>query len=182
MTHAYIVDSVKQITATTLLLSLRQQESERLFSFQPGQYASISFLKGRRPTPARCFSIISPPTSQRTLQFGIRTKGRFTRAASRLRPGDKVKVGGPFGGFVLDLSASSDAVLLAGGIGVTPFISMARYATSVGAAQNLTLVYSCQSQDDIPFLGGLMALEARNPNFHVEYVIGTGTVERLPVA
>ncbi|MEP7204578.1 MAG: FAD-dependent oxidoreductase [Candidatus Saccharibacteria bacterium] len=180
MTHAYIVESVKQITATTLLLSLRQQEGERLFSFQPGQYASISFLKGKRPTPARCFSIMSSPTSQQTLQFGIRTKGRFTKAAARLMPGDSVTVSGPFGGFVLDLSANNDSVLLAGGIGVTPFISMARFATNVGTSNRLTLVYSCQTQYDIPFLGELLALEAHNPNFHVEYVIGTGTVERLP--
>ncbi len=125
---------------------------------------------------------MSSPTSQRTLQFGIRTKGRFTKAVSRLKPGDEVKVGGPFGGFVLDLSENNDAVLLAGGIGITPFMSMARYATSVGASNKLTLVYSCQTQDDIPFLGALLILEARNPNFHVEYVINTGTTERLPVA
>ena len=177
--HKYIVDSVERITPSTLLLNLRMPEGERALSFRPGQYAAISFYKIHRPTPARCFSIVSSPTDQNILQFSMRSKGHFTRAIASLRKDDVVKVRGPYGGFVLDLAGTGDAVLLAGGIGITPFMSMVHYANSVKAASKLTLIYSCQNQEDIPFLKDLVLSEQQNPNFKVIFVIGEGPVDKL---
>ncbi len=177
--HKYIVDSAEQITATTLLLSLKEQDGQRLFSFQPGQYAAVSFYHQHRPTPARCFSIVSSPTEQRTLKFSMRTKGRFTKAAANLQPGSIVNVRGPYGGFVLDLARGEDVVFLAGGIGITPFMSMVTYASSVRASTKITLIYSCQTQDDIPFLTELSNLTRQNSNLKVVYVVGSGSVDKL---
>lgn len=177
--HKYIVDTAEQITATTLLLSLKEQEGQRLFSFQPGQYAAVSFYHKNRPTPARCFSIVSSPTEQRTLQFGMRTKGRFTKAVANLQPGNIVNVRGPYGGFVLDSERDNDVVFLAGGIGITPFMSMVSHASNVHATTKITLIYSCQTQDDIPFLAELSNLSRQNPNFKVVFAVGSGSIDKL---
>jgi ferredoxin-NADP reductase len=177
--YKYVVDNVTNITVSTLLVSLKQQEGERLLSFQPGQYAAISAYRGIRPTPARCFSIVNSPTQQGQLQFSMRVKGSFTRAIAGLKAGDMVDVRGPFGGFVLDLATEEKMVFMAGGIGITPFMSMASYANDVKSPKSITLFYSCQSQDDIPFFDDLKRLQQENHNFKVVYVIGTGAVDKL---
>lgn len=177
--HKYIVDTAEQITATTLLLSLKEQEGQRLFSFQPGQYAAVSFYHKNRPTPARCFSIVSSPTEQRTLQFGMRTRGRFTKAVANLQPGNIVNVRGPYGGFVLNPECDDDVVFLAGGIGITPFMSMVSHASNVHATTKITLIYSCQTQDDIPFLAELSDLSRQNPNLKVVFAVGSGSIDKL---
>ena len=175
----YSVISSQSLTPTTLLLTLKKTDFNRPFSFQPGQYAAISFYRKHRPTAARCFSIVSSPTDQEILQFSMRTKGRFTGALKDLKQGDTVKVRGPFGGFVIESAHEPNVVLLAGGIGITPFMSMIRYATATQSASQIILVFSCAAQDDVPFLDELQALERQNRNFKVFFVIGNGPIDRL---
>lgn len=109
----------------------------------------------------------------------MRTKGRFTRALSQLTPKDIVKVRGPFGGFVFDADRDTNTVMFAGGIGITPLISMIRYAHTLKLPNKITLYFSCANQDDIPFLEELRTIERNNPNFHAVYVIGEGPTEKL---
>ncbi len=146
---------------------------------QPGQYAAIVLNDLSRPTPARCFSIISSPSQQQILQFSMRVNGLFTSALQRLQPGDEVLVRGPFGGFVFNENIHKDVVMLAGGIGVAPFMSMVRYASHLGLKNKINLVYSCRTQNDIPFFEELLELEKTNPYLKVNYVISDGPVDRL---
>jgi len=173
------VVSNEALTPSTSLLTLRLGDDERPFAFVPGQYAAINFYQGARPSAARCFSIVSSPTEAGLLQFSIRNGGHYTGALSRIMPGDDVAVRGPFGGFVFDQARDSEAVFLAGGIGITPFISMIRYLTKIEASNTVTLVYSCRNQDDIPFVDELKRLSSVNPNFRVVFVIGQGATDRL---
>ncbi len=179
--HTYIVEDSKKITPSTLLLSLRKDEAERPLAFQPGQYAAISFQKRGRASVTRCFSIVSSPTDQHILQFSMRIHGRFTTALSNLQKGDTVDVTGPFGGFVFDVSNDKKAVFMAGGIGITPFMSILRYLSTLQAANEVTLLYSCATQDDIPFKDELLTLEKNHPNIKVIFVIGKGPVDKLPL-
>ncbi|PIZ62717.1 hypothetical protein COY17_01910 [Candidatus Saccharibacteria bacterium CG_4_10_14_0_2_um_filter_52_9] len=177
--HTYSVTNNQQLTPTTLLVTLKNTEPSRPFDFQPGQYAAISFFRRRRPTAARCFSIVSSPTNPDILQFSMRTKGRFTRALAGAQPGDVVKVRGPFGGFVFDPASEPEVVLLAGGIGITPFMSMIRYAAATRLANRVTLLFSCASQDDVPFGDELRELERQNSNFRAVFVISQEPVDKL---
>lgn len=178
--HKYRVSRNEHLTANTLLLTLtRNQNGSTPFSFQPGQYAAISFKRHKRPTAARCFSIVSSPTDQSTLQFSMRTAGRYTKALASLREGDEVKVRGPFGGFVFDDARDKDIVMLAGGIGITPFMSMVRYATATGRTNSILLLFSNRNQDDVPFAAELKLLQQRNPHFKVVFVIGEGPTDKF---
>lgn len=177
--HKYVVSNNRLITPSTLLLSLKKDPASKPFSFQPGQYAAISFKRHGRPTPARCFSIVSSPTDQDILQFSMRTKGHFTKALASVVEGDEVIVRGAFGGFVFDATRDTEAVLLAGGIGITPFMSMIQYATATHLPNDLTLVFSCQTQDDVPFAEELKVLEKSNPHFKTVFVIGEGQTDKF---
>lgn len=177
--YKYHVIGNQKLTPTTLLLTLEQDPFENAFSFQPGQYAAISFKNHGRPTPVRCFSMASSPTDQKVLQFSIRTKGRFTNALMGTNIGDEVNVRGPFGGFVFDTEKDKDLVFIAGGIGVAPLISMIHYATNMKLSNDITLIYSCSNQDDIPFIEQLKSLVQDNPRLNVVFVISKGPIDKL---
>lgn len=173
--HNYTVIKNQQLTPSTILVTLRRDSDSHLFAFQAGQYAALSLTTKRgRPTPARCFSIVSSPTEPDVLQFSTRPRGHFTKAMSRLTDGRPVRVMGPFGHFVLDTERDDQLVFIAGGIGITPFISMIRFATVTSKSQKITLIYSNQSQTDVPFAEELQQLEKQNPNLTVIFVIGSG--------
>ena len=176
----YHVMENKLISPTIRLLSLTFNDDFKApMSYSPGQYASISLHDELRPTTNRCFSIVSSPTDGNILRFGIRVQGKYTHALERLGHGDKVVVRGPFGNFIFNEQVHHHVTMLAGGIGVAPFISMIRYATDVGAQSAIRLIYSCRSQDDIPFVDELRFLEAHNRHVNVTYVVEKGPVDKL---
>ncbi len=174
--HSFLVEDNQKLNDNTLLLTLKREPSERPISFQPGQYAAISFYHGKKQSPARCFSIVSSPTEQNRLQFSTRINGKFTRALSRLEPEDVVNVYGPFGGFVFDLTQDKNVVFIAGGIGITPFMSMMRYAHTLKADNNVNLFYSSAVETGIPFKDELVNIEKDLPNLKTRFVISNGDI------
>ena len=175
----FVVKNNQLITPSTMLLTLQLKDGETPLRYRAGQYASISFKKGQRLSPERCFSIVSSPSDPSVVQFSMRVKGRFTRALRQLESGDSMKVRGPFGAFVLHEFYGDNVVLLAGGIGVTPFMSMIRQATTDQSPRRITLVYSNQSQDDVPFAKELAEHMQKNPNLKVVFVISSGETSRF---
>lgn len=122
---------------------------------------------------------MNSPTDQNLIQCSIRTKGKFTNAIADITKGEEVNVRGSFGGFVFDEERDKDTVLIAGGIGVAPFMGMIQFATARKLHNKMTLIYSCSSQDDIPFFEQLTVLEKRNSNFKIVFVISRGPTDKL---
>lgn len=180
MYYKYKVTDNKLVTTTvrSLLLELDPNSSRPLL-YQPGQYAAITLNDKSTPSVARCFSISSSPSQQRQLEFSIRIGGQFTSALERLQKGDEVLVRGPFGNFILNEGSHLDVVMLAGGIGIAPFLSMIRYATFLSLKNKINLIYSCRSQDDIAFYDELVSLSSKNPNLKITYVISKGPTDKL---
>jgi ferredoxin-NADP reductase len=86
-----------------------------------------------------------------------------------LRPGDEVIVFGPIGDFVLN--ETRPAILIAGGIGITPLIGMAEYAADQVLPIPIRLAYSNPSENEIAYRVELGALEKQNPGFRVRYTL-----------
>ena len=178
--YDYTVERAEFLTPTVFGLRLVSAGGGKLLSFQPGQYAAISFVHRRRPTVVRCFSIASSPTEQNVLEFGIRVGGKFTKALTTIQPGTRVRVRGPFGNFVLDSMRHSRVVMLAGGIGITPFMSMLRFAAITGLTNDLKLVYSIRSATDAAYLDDLRHIQAQNSHVQVHFAVGEGATDTLP--
>ena len=155
------------LSSDVFLLTLKAQRSQDALMHTPGQYAAISFKVNGRPTPARCFSIVSAPNNQGILQFAIKLSGDFTHTAAGLQAGAEVMVQGPFGEFVVDRQYDRNIVMLAGGIGITPFISMIRHSATSRSPIPITLLYSCQSQKNIPFFDELVEIASTNKHINV---------------
>ena len=176
--YQYVVGKNELTSRSVILLTLTPASNADIFAYRAGQYVTVGWQHGAQPTPVRCFSLVSSPTQRDFVQLAMRVQGDFTAAAATLKVGAKLKLRGPFGDFTLRPDAGSQ-VMVAGGIGITPMISMIRYATDSGLGQPLTLLYSCRTQDDVSFLPELDELSGRNPLLTVVYAITSGSVDKL---
>lgn len=89
----------------------------------------------------------------------------FKRVLSSLPLGSELAVRGPFGNLVLPKDAAPPVAFLAGGIGITPFRSMAAHAAHAKLPHRLYLFYSNRRPEDAAFLEELRALQRDNPNY-----------------
>jgi len=167
---SYLVSSIEPTSGDAVVLSLAPAAGQTPLRFEAGQYAAISWFRAGRRTPERCFSIIAAPDGSGRLQFAIRVSGAFTRGVSRLRAGDRVMVRGPFGQFKLSgrVAPHTPVVMLAGGIGITPFVSLLRAAQLQGmqpggAGRRLSLIWSVRRQADAPLAGEINRLTTALP-------------------
>lgn len=178
-TRRYTVSNNILRTPTVRSVTLVPTAGTRPLLFEPGQYVAVSLHDRLRPTPTRCFSVASSPSNRASLEISVRVGGAYTHALERLTPGDAVVLRGPYGSFIFNEHLHPHLVFFAGGIGITPFMSMIRYATELKLPNTIHLIYSCRNQDDIPFLKDILALSANNPNFRATFVIGEGDTARL---
>jgi ferredoxin-NADP reductase len=159
------VVSSRQLTPTTHAIQVEKPES---FVFEPTQFTFLQLLT-EAGLDARPMSLATSPTRPH-LEYAVRLSGSpFKRAFAALRPGDEVAVFGPIGDFVLH--ETRPAVLIAGGIGVTPLKGMAEYAADRALPIAIRLVYSNRSEDEIVYRDGLAALEKQNARFRVLHTL-----------
>ena len=144
------------------------------FQYVSGQYAGIT-LDAAQPDEkgnVRAFSLASSPTEKGKLIVAARQrKSTFKQAFFELKEGDTVKVSGPFGRLALHENYHREAVMLCGGIGITPLRSMLVYATDEKLPLKITLFYSNRTPEEIAFKSELYELQRRNKNLNVVYMI-----------
>lgn len=134
------------------------------FEFRAGQALEV-ILPGAAEGDAgrHAFSIVSAP-HEGELVFATRMRdSAFKRALAVLPLGASLGIDGPFGSLTLHKKAERAGVLIAGGIGITPFMSMLRHAVEQRSAQTLVLLYSNRRPEDAAFLTELQALARRHP-------------------
>jgi len=155
-------------TATTRAIRVRKPEG---FQFRPTQFTFLGLMTAEGPD-WRPMSLATSPTREH-LEYGVRTSlSPFKRAFEHLAPGDPVWVRGPFGEFVLD--GDHPAVLVAGGIGITPLKGMAEYAADAKLTIPVRLLYSNRTEREIAYRGELDELARMNPRFRVLYTLTRG--------
>ena len=140
------------------------------FSFKPGQAIDVVLVAppgGDAQSARHAFSIVSAPFEAH-LTFATRMRdSAFKRALKLLANGSPIQLDGPFGSLTLHNNRARPAVLIAGGIGITPFMSILRQAAQDQLPQRIVLLYSNRRPEDTAFLAELQALEQQNQNFRL---------------
>ncbi len=140
--------------------------------YKPGQFAffpldNVKDAKG----PVRHFSLASSPTED---ELVISTRIRDTpykQALSLLAPGAQVEISKPQGNFTLHEDHDKPAVLLSGGIGVTPFRSMIKYATDKQMRTRIVMFDSNRNEQNILYKNEFDRWARENKNLKVVYTI-----------
>lgn len=161
------VIEAKQETLTTKTVTLAIGGIH--FQYVPGQYIKMQLNNVDNALP---FSLASSPTDSGKLIIATYTSGsEFKRAFQLLKPGDKVKVSGPYGTFILHEDYTRPALFICGGIGITPFRSMLKYATDKRLPLKITLLYSNNIPEEILFKAELDEMQRQNKNIKIVYTI-----------
>ena len=128
---------------------------------KPGQFAFVE-IQGKGWAEPHPFTISSAPGEDR-LRFTMKVLGDWTRKVrEELKPGGTVQVRGPYGRFDM-ANAGNKQIWLAGGIGLTPFLSAIR-AMEPGDSRQIHLVYAAREKNDAIFLEELEARAAELGN------------------
>jgi ferredoxin-NADP reductase len=145
-----------------------QFERPKHFHFKPGQYVYLTIPDLEDGVASRithAFSIASSSLSQDLLVTTRMRNTRFKRTLAVLPIGSAARILGPMGSFHLHGNTTRPAVLLTGGIGVAPFLSILSYAAQEKLSQPLFLFYANRQLKDAAFIDDLWQLERDNPRF-----------------
>jgi ferredoxin-NADP reductase len=170
--HKYYIKSVRQPTNDLLIVELADRRGRPVFEFTPGQYVMIRYRnKQGKMEQKHTFSIASSPTEKHIIRLGIRIIGPFTQGLLGLEVGDEILVHGPFGDFTFNEDKYLDLVMIAGGIGITPFYSTLKYAADHGLPNKLSLIYSARTIQGTAFFNEIRQLEMDNHNLRAMFSV-----------
>jgi len=143
-------------------------EKPARWKFKAGQAIDVTLINPPETDAkgnTRAFSIATAPHEE-TLTVATRLRDTaFKRVLGSMPLGSEVKIDGPFGNLTLHNNAARAAVILAGGIGITPFRSIVYRAAQEKLPHRILLFSANRRPEDTPFLEELRELESRNPNY-----------------
>jgi ferredoxin-NADP reductase len=138
-------------------------------AFRAGQSCDLTLITPRHQDAkgsTRTFSVTSAPSESPRLMFATRqTESAFKRSLEETAVGATIDVDGPWGTFVMHDDPARPAVLLAGGIGVTPFRSMIKDAVERRLAHAITLIHSNRSRAAAAFFSDFEMWSQLKRNF-----------------
>ncbi len=191
--HPYQVVDVRQETHDVWTLKFAPSPGQRRFDFIPGQFQFVTLLRGRGlPEEEHHFTISSSPTETGFHTSTIKESGDFTATIGQTRPGDAAVIQGPFGRFSYVLHPEArELVFIAGGIGITPFMSNLRHMRDVQADRRVLLLYANKTEKDIVFREELKSIAAGSkPELKVIHILSqpqeawegeTGRLDRVKI-
>jgi predicted ferric reductase len=172
--NPYKVIDVKKETERVWTVKLAPPEGEEIFSYLPGQFQFITFKRRKDlPVEEHHWTISSSPTEKKYVSSTIKELGDFTSTISETEIGDTAIIHAPFGRFSHLLHPDEEAlVFIAGGIGITPMISMLRYMRDTNSTISVVLLYGNRNENEIAFRKELKEIEeGEHPALKVIHVL-----------
>ncbi len=170
---SYRVLAVHQETPNVWTLKLEPPAGGKRFDYRPGQFHFLHLRRGRGlPTEEHPFTISSSPTREH-LSSTIKESGDFTRTIGQTQPGDRIAIRGPFGRFSYTYYPErKNIVMIAGGIGITPLMSMLRHMQDSNFDAEVLLIFGNRTEHDIAFREELEEMATRDhPRLKVIHVL-----------
>jgi glycine betaine catabolism B len=163
------------IPRTSDVSSFRFQRPAEL-TYKPGQFFFVTIRKGTEELTHH-FSFSSSPTDQEYFEFTKKfTDHEYSMALKASKVGDWARIDAPYGQFIFE-GEYPKVALLAGGIGVTPFISIIKNATERHLGSKITLFYGCRTEADIAFKDELESMQKENNNLKMVCIVNQPTTQ-----
>jgi predicted ferric reductase len=137
-----------------------EAENHPGMEFRAGQFAWLTLKSSPFTLEQNPFSFSSSDQSSKKISFTIKELGDFSEKIKKLSLCKRVYLDGPHGAFVLNKDQEVAAFMVAGGIGITPFMSMLRSAKDRGEKRKFVLIYANNTIEDITFQQEIEVLKA----------------------
>lgn len=157
--YQFQVDKIVQETPTVTSVYITGKHLDT-FKAKGGQFVLVRFFDKRVMWQEHPFSLSALPSTHH-LRLTIRQLGDFTNLVPTFKPGTKVWVSGPFGGFIHELQVKNKVAYIAGGIGITPIRSMIEERAMAGKKDDAILLYGNRTQADTALMGELEMLAGK---------------------
>ncbi len=168
--YAYRVDNAAIAANSIHTLELFPLKGRRMI-YAPGQFAFLKIRSHNISFEEHPFTISSSPSRPPRLQFTIRESGDWTSRVKEITAGAKAYIEGPFGIFGhLDFESMREIVMIAGGIGITPMLSILRYLADKNPGRKITLVWSNRTQKEVVYPDEFRVMEGNMPGLTIKYV------------
>ena len=157
----YRVSAVREERGDTWTLVMRP-DGHPGFRFSPGQFGWLTVWGSPFTITGHPFSFSSSAAvADGRVEMTIRNLGDFTSAVHKVPVGRRVYLDGPYGAFTIDRNPADMHVLIAGGVGITPMVSIIRTLADRGDTRPVILLYGSKDWESITFREELEALKAR---------------------
>jgi ferredoxin-NADP reductase len=139
-------------------------------TFKPGQFFFVTIKQGDKELTHH-FSFSSSPTETKYFEFTKKfTDHEYSLALKAAKVGDWAGIDAPYGEFTFEGEYPKIA-LLAGGIGITPFMSICKYALDKRLNSKITLFYGCKTENDMAFKQEIENMQKENSNLKVVSIV-----------
>lgn len=159
--YTYIVQEVISRGAGIAEISLSPLGSA--MPYRAGQFVFVSFLNKNISAEPHPFSVISKENDP-DLRLAVKKLGDFTQKIDQVPTGSEVRLEGAYGNFASMGNSNRDQIWIAGGIGITPFLSMAR---SLPGKEKIDLYYAVRNEGEAVFKQDLAQIAASRPSFKI---------------
>ncbi|HSG05174.1 MAG TPA: FAD-binding oxidoreductase [Nitrospiria bacterium] len=172
------VSEIRDETPDTKMFRLALGDHPPL-QFKPGQFVILKTelwnpSKNRNMRVNRAFSIASSPMEKSFIDLAIKRYpgGRMTPwLHDKVRVGDRVRVTGPQGKFILDGEDAGKFFFIAGGVGIAPLRSMIRYLIDIKSPSKIRLFYSARTPLDFAFKAEFDQQAGNHPDMQCFYTV-----------
>lgn len=160
--YRYCVDKI--VSLKDEMVEVKMHPIGEPMSYKAGQFIFISFWGKGISSEDHPFSLCSSPSS-RELSIIVKSLGDYSATLSTIPEGTLAKIEGPFGRFTFEDFKEENQIWIAGGVGITPFLSMAR--TFYDLDYKVDLYYCVRSEDEAVYLDELNSLSQKYTNFKI---------------
>jgi predicted ferric reductase len=156
---------IKQVTRlNNEIIEIKAYSKARTIKFVPGQFVFVSFISEAVSGELHPFSISSSPHVSE-FEIVVKSLGDFTKKIKNLKPGDVMFLEGPYGKFSFQGILQKNQIWLAGGVGITPYLSMARSLEDSGFS--IDLYYCTGNKEEAVYLDELQKIALAKINFRM---------------
>jgi PAS domain S-box-containing protein len=146
------------------------------FIFKLGQYVRLTIPTLSDDVPkgnTRDFTVSSSPDEKGIIKIAFRNSdSEFKKAILKASVGTKIQAQGPLGVFILPEDSNIPMVFVAGGIGVTPVLSMIRFVSANNTGHKIQIIYANSSQDRAAYIEEIKSIAKNNSNIKLVEKIG----------
>ena len=175
--RGFVVTKLVHECNNTVSVYLEPEDGKPIPNFKPGQHITLRFQpKGKTKPLVRCYSLSCAP-GQPYYRISVkhvedrgegRGPGQVSTIINRdIKVGQRIPVKAPSGHFYLDEKSNDVMVLLAGGIGITPMVSMLDHVIQTNSKRSVVLIHGTRNGKEQQFGEHIRKCAAENPNVHV---------------